>query len=188
MPNKGKTPAQTFTEMVEAGREQKKTSKLYKAESAEFVDDRLTTLISKTTAELADAATAEPVGLRDIEEVKRRTVLYLKSCEATATFPSVSGLARSMGLTRRAIYHCIEHKSPAPAAEWLELVRDTFSDILSESALRNNCNSITAIFLQKALYGLRETVELVATQQPIYGEQKSIEQIELEYAALPDSD
>lgn len=184
---RGNFPAQTFSEMVETGQERRKTSKLYKAESAEFVDDRLTALISKTTAELAGAATAEPVGLRDTDEVKRRTVLYLKACEETATFPSVSGLARSMGLTRRAIYRCIERRSPSATAEWLELVRDTFSDILSESALRNNCNSITAIFLQKALYGLRETVELVATQQPsVYGEQKTIEELEAEFAALPD--
>ena len=32
---------------------------------------------------------------------------------------------------------------------------------MSESALRNNCNPISAIFLLKARHGLRESVEVV---------------------------
>ena len=48
------------------------------------------------------------------------------------------------------------------------MCRDSFSDILAEASLRNDCNNITAIFLQKSLYGLRETVEIVAkTEEPL---------------------
>lgn len=47
-------------------------------------------------------------------------------------------------------------------AAWLELFRDSCSDILAEAGLRNNCNGVVSIFLQKALYNLRESVEIVA--------------------------
>lgn len=164
--NHGKNlPAQTFTEMVEAGTERRKNSSLYKAQAAAFVDEQLATLISKTTAELVEAATAEAVSLKDLETVKARTVLYLKACEESSSFPSVAGLARSMGLSRQALYDCIQRNSPVETAAWLEIVRDAFSDLLSEAALRNNCNNITAIFLQKAQFGLRESVEIVARKE-----------------------
>ena len=76
MKNRGNnTPAQTFPQMVEAGTEQKRQSKLYKAESAQFVDERLSALVGKTAAELATAAEAKPVSLADTELVKERTIL-----------------------------------------------------------------------------------------------------------------
>lgn len=124
----------------------------------------MSALIAKTTQELAEAATAGPISLTDTAEVKRRTIIYLRACEESSSFPSVNGLARSLGLSRQALYDTISRKSPAKTAEWLELCRDSFSDILAEASLRNNCNSITAIFLQKAVYGLRESVEIVASK------------------------
>lgn len=171
MKNRGNnTPAQTFSEMVEAGTEQKRQSKLYKAEASQFVDERLSALIAKTTGELSTAATADPVTLTDTTSIKQRTIYYLKACEESASFPSIAGLARSMGLSRQALYDCIWRQSPPATAKWLELCRDSFSDILAEASLRNDCNNITAIFLQKALYGLRETVEIVAKSENPLGE------------------
>ena len=167
--NHGKNlPAQSMPEMVEAARQTRQSSKLYKAQSAEFSEMRISELISRTAAQLADAATKEPVSLTNTDEVRRRTILYLKACETAACFPSINGLALSMGLTRQALYDVIWRHSPAATADWLELCRDSFSDILADASLKNDCNNITAIFLQKALYGLRETVEIVAkTENPI---------------------
>lgn len=182
------TPAQTFQEMLETGAEQKKQSKLYKVEASQFVDERLSALIAKTADELTTAATAEPVTLTDTEEVKRRTVYYLKACEAASSFPSIAGLARSMGLSRQAVYDCIWRCSPQRTAEWLELCRDSFSDILAEASLRNDCNNITAIFLQKALYGLRETVEIVAKTDSPLGNTPDQAALEARIAALPEAD
>lgn len=162
------SPAQTFQEMVETGSEQKKQSKLYRVESSQFVDERLSALVAKTASELAEAAEHDPVSLKDVETVKRRTILYLKACETASNFPSVAGLARSMGLSRQALYDCIWRKAPPETARWLELFRDSCSDMLAEASLRNDCNGVVSIFLQKALYNLRETVEIVAkTDEPL---------------------
>ena len=185
--NRGKNlPAQTFSEIVEAGQERKRNSKLYKVESAEFTDERISSLVAKTAAELAAAATAQPVSLSDLEEVKRRTVIYLKGCEEASCLPSMAGLALSMGLSRSAVYACIKRQQPKAAAEWLELVQDTFSDMLNTSALRNDVNGIVSIFLQKACYGLRETVEIVAkAENPLVPDRTAAESA-AEYAALPE--
>lgn len=155
-------------EMIESGRQQRQSSKLYRVQSAAFAEARIAELISKTTKELGEVAKTEPVSLSDTATVQERTILYLRACQDAAALPSVAGLARSMGLTRRSLYHCIENRSPAATAHWLEVCRDAFSDVLSDTALRNDCNSIVAIFLQKAQFGLRETVEIVAkTENPI---------------------
>lgn len=185
--NKGKLPAQSYGEMLVAGQELRKTSKLYRAESTVFNDGRISALTAKTGAELAAAATSKRIALDEIDEVKCRTLAYLKACEEAAIIPSMSGLARSFGMTRRALELCIERQSPAPAAEWLALVKDAFADVLAESALRKTCDSITGIFLMKSLFGFRESIEIVpGRQENIFGEQKTIEQIEAEYAVLPD--
>jgi DNA-binding phage protein len=154
--------AQTYPEMVESERERKSTSKLYKAQSAQFTGEQLSKLIHKTTAELVDAVDAEPVSLKDTMEVKRRSVVYLRACEAASSFPSMMGLARSLGVSRQALYDTIWRKSPPETAAWLTMCRDAFSDVLAESSLKNNCNSVVSIFLQKALYEMRESVEIVA--------------------------
>ena len=77
----GKNLPQTMEEMVEDGVQQRKRSKLYKAESAAFVNSQLSALINRTTRELADISSSPEVSLRDVEEVKRRTILYMKACE-----------------------------------------------------------------------------------------------------------
>ena len=43
------------------------------------------------------------------------------------------------------------------------MMSDTFADVLNQSALKNDCNAVVSIFLSKALYGYRETSELVVT-------------------------
>ena len=179
MTNNGRNlPAQSFGEMVESGQQDKRRSKIYREQSAEFVNEQLSALINKTALELKDAATSEPVSLRDTNEVKRRTMLYLRACEEAACFPSIVGLARSMGLSRQALYDVIWRKSPSDTAAWLELCRDSFSDILSEASLKGQCAAIPAIFIQKAVYGLRESIEVVAKQEMALGDSVDVSELQ----------
>ena len=185
--NHGKNvPAQSFPEMVEEAGKKKKQSKLYRAESAEFVDGRIRALISKTAAELAEIATTEPVSLTDVEQVRERTMLYLRACQESTCIPSITGLATSMGLSRQAVYDCIWRRSPAATAAWLELCRDAFSNMLAETALRGETDKITSIFIQKAVYGLRESIEIVAKAENPLVPDRTAAEIALEYAALPE--
>ena len=168
--NTGKNNAQSFEEMTDAMVESRdrglgvtKGNSIYKKESGEYQEEKLRELVAAKTSELVEMATKEKVSLEDVETVKTRTILYLRACEETGTFPSSLGLARSLGYSDRALRNWRTHKPNSETAQWLEMFNDLCADVLNQSALKNNANSIVSIFLNKAMYGFRETNELVLT-------------------------
>lgn len=166
----GKKEAQSMGEMIadmteakEKGLTATKGKSVYKVESGEYQEAKLRDLISMNIKELAEVATKERVSLDDVDEVKQRTVYYMRACEESGTFPTSLGLARSLDYSDRALRHWRSKQPHSKTAQWLEMVNDMCADILSQSALKNNANNIMAIFLNKALYELRESSELVIT-------------------------
>lgn len=179
-PNK---PIQTEEEMIQSITEQKRDNRIYKVQADEHRSDQLSSMIHRSSEQLEEAY-RHKVRLSDTDAVKEQTMKYLKACEKVGAFPSIIGLSRALGYTRQAIYAEINRRKNPDTADWLEMCRDTFSDILNESALTNNCNSVVSIFLGKALYDLRESVEIVA--RPIEQEHTaSIEELKKRYMALP---
>ena len=186
----GKNSTQNFVEMVETleksktdGLNLKRGQSLYKMQSDEHKKSELQKLISMNIQELTKIATTEKISLENIDEVKRRTLIYLKACEETGVFPSQVGLAKSIGYTDRSLRLWRQKHSNTPTGIWLEQFSDTCSDILSQSGLNNNCNSIVSIFLNKALYGLREASEIVLSPNTTSDEQDyDIEEIKARYA------
>lgn len=170
MNNTGTKEAQTYAEMTEALAEKKQNelantrgNSIYKEKSGEYQEDKLRELVAAKTSELVEVATREKVHLDDVEEVQKRTIVYLRACEETGTFPSSLGLARSLGYSDRSLRHWRSTKPNTETAQWLEMFNDLCADVLNQSALKNNANSIVSIFLNKAMYGFRETNELVLT-------------------------
>lgn len=170
MNKQGKREAQTMMEMV-TDMNEAKTKELsvvrgksrYKAESGEYQEEKLKGLISLNMQELAEVATKKRVSLDDIDEIKQRTICYVRACYESGTFPSNLGLARSLGYTARALRDWKNKRPNTETAQWLEMFSEMCADILNQSALKNNANNIMAIFLNKALYEFRETNELVLT-------------------------
>ena len=103
------------------------------------------------------------LSLSDTEELKRRTIIYLRSCKDTACVPSSSGLAVFLGYTGRALEQWRSKKPNSETGMWLEMFSDLCAEIVSQLALRNDINTIFSIFLCKAKYGFRETSEVVVT-------------------------
>lgn len=166
--NKGKNEAQSMQEMLEdmedakeRGLSVRRGQSLYKQQSGEYQEEKLKSLIALNLDELAEVASKDKISLDDTPEVKKRTVLYMRACLESGTFPSIMGLARSMGYSRRALNYWREKYPQSDTGRWLDIVADVCADILSQSALKNNANNIMAIFLSKALYEMRETSELV---------------------------
>lgn len=189
---KGHNETQSLNEMLanmneakENGLSNRKGQSIYKKESGEYQEDKLRELISCNITDIVDYATKERVALENLEEVQKRTVIYLRACEESGTFPSSLGLARSLGYSDRALRHWRSKQSQTKTAQWLEMFNDTCADILSQSALKNNANNIMAIFLNKALYDFRETSELVLTPNaPGFGEEENnitVEEIRKRY-------
>lgn len=167
---KGHNEAQSMDEMLSSMNEAKEKGlnirqgqSIYKKESGDYQEEKLRDLISMNISEIAKFATKERVALEDLQEIQKRSIVYLRACEESGTFPSSLGLARSLGYSDRALRHWRSKQPNTETAQWLEMFNDTCADILSQSALKNNANNIMAIFLNKALYDFRETSELVLT-------------------------
>lgn len=153
---------QTYGEMVADGNE-KKTNRLYRAESSDFVDGKLAELVSATAAELAGIAdNAEMVNLNDVNTLKERTILYCRACADSSTIPTFSGFARSCGMSTQGMNEFVRKHPDSESAEWLRIVHDAFADCLATAAERNMVNSIVSIFALKARNGWKETVALEA--------------------------
>ena len=164
-----RTPAQSMDEMITEMNEKKEKNlpgrrhgvSLYKIQSGEYQETKTKSLVRMSMEELAEVATKERVSLSDADEVKNRTIIYLRACEASGTFPSLMGLARSLGHSRRSLNLWREKHPETETGRWLDIAADTFADIIGQSALKNNANGIVAIFMSKALYEMKETNELI---------------------------
>ena len=170
---KGKNPAQTTDEMVSdlvASKQRQISSprgqSLYPRERNEQVDRTISRLVGMSFEQMSVFATSENISLSDVEEVKKRTLIYLKACEVHAVFPSVLGLARALGYSRQEVDNWIYKHQGTETSRWLSSFADACADNLHQAALTKNTSEITTIFLSKSLYGMRETSELVLKQSP----------------------
>ncbi len=186
--NNAKYPAQTPEEMTQELTAKRATSKLYKAQSDTYKAEAVSALIDRAAAQLEESERRGRISFVDFNTVREQTFLYLKACETTGVFPSVSGLARSLGYSRHALYNEIDRRTTPATADLLESFRDLCSDILAQASLQNNANSIVSIFLQKALYNMRESVELVVSPPNPLGESADAAQVKRLIEALPAAD
>lgn len=178
----GKNLPMTGPAMVEAELS-RKGNRMYRAESSEFVDGQLTALVDDMADQLEQVSEMTPVSLSDTERVREITLAYVRACAAASTLPSMTGLSRSLGMSRAAIYDCINRQSPRAAADWFALCREGFAELLETGSLRNNTNPVVSIFLLKSAYGYREANEFIISNKDTgpLGEQMTPEQIAAKY-------
>ena len=168
-------------EEMRAGLVASKPSKIYKVEADAHRADQLALLVGRRAAEMLQAVEGERIRLSDTDTVKAVTLRYVSVCADTGTVPSMLGLCRALGYSSREIYNVIAKRTYPATADWLEYARDTFSDILAESALTNNVNATFAIFAQKAQYAWRENLEIAVQPIDPLGPMKTPEQINAQY-------
>lgn len=169
--NKGKKPAQTTAEMVECLAENKERQisrsrgqGLYPKERNEVVESTISKLVGMSFEQMGNLATSENISLSDITEVKKRSLIFLKACEENSVFPSLSGLARCLGYSRRELEYWRSNHPNSETAKWLDSFVDVCAEILHQAALTKSTSEITTIFLSKALYGMTETSRLELSQ------------------------
>lgn len=182
MGRKPENPPMTYPELV-TDLEERRPTRLYKADAAEFADQRISDLVRAGTAELAKIADGtQTVSLNDVDSVKMQTMIYLRACETTATIPTMSGLARAFGMSTTALNKHIKLKPNSETTAWLEICRDTFADLLAESALRGTVQPIVSIFVLKAKHGWRDalTIEQAPINNPL-GDARSQQELLAEY-------
>ena len=160
-----RTPPQAYDEMVETALARKE-GRIYKKDEADaYTDDRISQIVSGTLQELADIAkTSSVLNLSDLQTVKERTLIYMKACEQSATIPTMSGLARSFGMSTQALNNHMNRNPNSSTTEWLRVCHDAFADAMAESASRGLTNVIFSIFSLKARSGWRDNVSIEVTQ------------------------
>ena len=152
MPRKPKNEPMTPDEMIEAGK-QKRNSKIYRAESMELNSEAISESVTKALNQVKQNANRQKIDLEDYATVKLLTEQYFESCAVTATFPSMSSLAMSMGFTREAVYSFMRKRSGTDSAKFLTQVHDLMGDVLTENSLKGNSNAIASIFILKSMFG-----------------------------------
>lgn len=165
----GHNSPQTFEEMMEDCNA-KREKGLSVTQGNSYYDQKdkaqvgvLQNILTCAITEIGKFATNERVSLEDTDEVKKRSIIYLRACEESGTFPSCLGLARALGYSDRTLRHWRSKQPNTPTAQWLEMFNEACAEILSQSALKNNSNPIISIFTQKAYYGFNDKTELVIT-------------------------
>lgn len=179
---------QSFDEMLSEGQESKQ-SRLYRAQSNEFVDGEITDLVNLTASELANIADHPTrLSLEDLPGLQRQTVLYVRACAESSTIPTFSGLARSCGVSTEALNYWRRNHPGSPTAEWLEMVHDAFADALAASALRNLTNPVVSIFSLKARSGWRDTLTIEAPRQDPVGPASTTAELAEKYEQIFDTE
>ena len=136
--------------------QQKRSTKLYKAQTQELADEAISKTVSDALDELKRAESKPKINLNDTEMVKTIVEAYIETCAANSSIPSMSGIALMLGYSRMGLYKYLERQE-TETSRYLQTVHDLLADILSKNALRKNTDNITAIFLLKAMFGFRDT-------------------------------
>ena len=175
----------TQTEMIEAGRQKRSTSRIYRAEADEIKDEAISHSINHALQEIRRADTRKKVSLDDTATVKAFAEAYLESCAVASVFPSMASFAMSIGHTRENLYRYMERHPDSETGKFLIQLHDQFSTVLAENSLRNNSNAIVSIFLLKSLCGYKDTqtFELV---QNTSSDTPSVDEIALRANLLAD--
>lgn len=146
-----------------------------KTESAEAISN----LIGKGMENLAMASVVGKINLMDTERVKEQSMIYLNTCMEDGVLPDWQSFCLSLGYSRSGVLSYMKRNDDSdPTKEWLNMIRDTMSSMLSQAALGGDVNTIFAIFQQKAMYGWSETSRVEVVHESLLGTPKTPEEIE----------
>lgn len=144
--------------------------------------DKIGIIISSLTKEIEEVG--EKTNLSNTAQVRENSIRYLKSCQRTGSIPSKIGLARALGMSKYGITRFMKLHPEHSTTQFLEILFDAFAEALSQASLNGSVHPIVAIFLQKALYDMRENTTIVEPKNDPLGEASDSETLAQKYAEL----
>lgn len=135
---------------------------IYKAQSDALKAKAMAADINGKISLLQESDNRGRVDLNDRQRVKEITFAYMEQCGKAGVFPTVLGLATSLGISRRWLNMYMQIHPQSPTTEFLEVVKDAFADIMSNAALFRNADTATTIFILKNCAGFVDKVEIEA--------------------------
>lgn len=154
--------------------------KIYREQADERKGMMLAADLERKVLALKKSIKKNRVDWNDLEDVQKRCLNYLESCQQAQTIPTVSGLSVfALGVSRQALNGYIREHPKTETAQFLQQIKDIFEDTIETAALNNHINSIMAIFVMKNDHDRadRVQVEPIAPKQPL-GELVDQEELE----------
>lgn len=128
-----------------------------------------------------------PIDISDPKQVENRIVEYFTYCEQNDRKPNIKGLGNWLGVSsetvmnwRKGIYREDTHLGVIKKAV------DMLEELWWDYGQNGKTNPASWIFIGKNAFGMKDQQDITIRPDSPYGEQKTIEQIEREYAALPE--
>lgn len=172
-----KRPPQTV-ELISENNAKRKQTRVYRTQKLGSRSAYLTDLVERGMEALATSDQTDRVSLYDTERLKEQTFVYLDTCAKDGILPDWQSFALALGHTRGNLDRYVkEHDENDPSCVFLTKVKELFSALLGQAALNNDVNTIFAIFSQKAQFGWREDIHIVAQQESPLGLPKTDEEI-----------
>ena len=147
--------------------------------------EKISILVHSLKDEIINATrTGIRIQLSDTDMVKDTALRYLQSCERVGTLPTKTGFARACGVSSIAFDNFMRRHDDHPTTAFLRILLEGFSDALTQASLSGSVQPIVAIFLQKALYRLRENEIIEPPKEDVLGETTDPRKLMEKYAEL----
>lgn len=128
-----------------------------------------------------------PIDISDAEQVEKRIFDYFYFCEEHDRKPNMVGIANWLGVDsttlsswKRGEYRASTHSPVIKKA--VMILEELWVDYMQNGKI----NPASGIFLAKNMFSYKDQQDITIRPDSPYGEQKSIEQIQQEYDALPE--
>jgi hypothetical protein len=143
----------------------------YKQQSDRLKVDAMSADIAGKITLLQNSVSRPRADLTDLEAVQQITYQYMNACKDMGVFPTVLGLSASLGISRQGLNKHLREHPESDTAKFIEVVKDVFADIMTNSALFRNADSATTIFVLKNCAGFSDRLEIQpVTQEPLGGD------------------
>ncbi len=157
----GRSPEAMAEEMeaTKAGNRLYSASLKYNEVSVELKASSLDTAIAQQQDILRKARTRKRVNLNDLEAVQDAVDDYFTSCRMAGMFPSMAGLAASMGHSRQNLYyHMNQHNDET--TKFLDVVRSAMCAVVQQEGLKRNASEALSIFILKNSAGMTDRADI----------------------------
>lgn len=131
----------------------------YNEISMELKSSSLDASIAQQQEILRQARTRKRVDLNDLGAVQDAVDDYFTSCRLAGMFPSMAGLAASMGHSRQNIYyHMNQHNDEV--TKFLDVVRSSMCAVVQQEGLKRNASEALSIFVLKNSAGMSDRADV----------------------------
>lgn len=128
-----------------------------------------------------------PIDISDPKQVEQRITDYFNYCADNDRKPNIKGLGNWLGVSgetvrlwRQGVYREDTHFAVIKKAV------DMLEELWWDYGQNGKTNPASWIFIGKNAFGMKDQQDITIRPDSPYGEQKSIEQIQQEYDALPE--